>query len=806
MSVACKIFDPRRPAGAVRNGFISPQRLILKEELRMKKVLSLVLAFAMILGSFGFVFASEFSDVTDTEYYSEPVNVLTGFGVIAGYPDGTFKPANVVTRAEMVTMIVAALNIPVKGGATTKRFSDVELTHWAAGYIDYGASVGFVAGYPDGTFKPEQTVSYNEALTMIVAALGYTAESLPGVWPGNFVNKAQSLGILDICRTTGTAGAPRQDVACFLYSALPQYIGYVDKDGAFHTNIGKDGNSDTMLNRLGATAYNADAYGEAQPFVVTGEEDSQINLQNYLGAYVTAYQNKDEEIVAIKEVLSEFIEGDYDDLKDEYKFDSATKVDYISFLNGEQNGSKDYAGEDGIKLAVKLSGKNVKEVYSMQQWEAKSTFRAADDIQDEIIDDQAIGGFAFPLDEDDEIDAKAFAMVGKSAISELAEDDIITVYLNKNDEIVKIEVSTETIEGAVTKINTAGTKYTIGGKAYGIAEFSSLAPALEDEGTWYLDYAGKLFDFDEADDTTSNYAIILATGADAGRYGSSSGYAKLLLADGTTKEYQVKSDVTGTISGNAWANASSYPAGALVKYALNSSDVVTELTVATDTAADKAFDANGIYNNIALASGTAIFSYKEGGDLDDADSYEVLKAADLNEAEFKKITYMAESGSFKAVLIEGISAGEDIYAIFISKDAKTSDGNVWTALYDGEVTELTLEESLAPTTFTTGSAAMYTLTFDGDDIVTKTTAASGTSVSANVAKATSVSGNVFKDGDSKSYSLDANIAVYVYDESDDEWAAKAKSALGGRKGAFNSITLVDTDADGDYDIAIVVKP
>ena len=185
------------PTGAGRNGFVNPQRLILKEELRMKKVLSLVLAFAMILGSFGFVFASEFSDVKDTEYYSEPVNVLTGFGVIAGYPDGTFKPANVVTRAEMVTMIVAALNIPVKGGATTKRFTDVELTHWAAGYIDYGASVGFVAGYPDGTFKPEQTVSYNEALTMIIASLGYTLESLNGEYPGAFVNKAKGLGILE---------------------------------------------------------------------------------------------------------------------------------------------------------------------------------------------------------------------------------------------------------------------------------------------------------------------------------------------------------------------------------------------------------------------------------------------------------------------------------------------------------------------------------------------------------------------------------------------------------------------------------
>ena len=113
-----------RLTGADRRGLVGPQRLILKEELRMKKVLSLVLAFAMILGSFGFVFASDFSDVKDTEYYSEPVNVLSGLGVIAGFPDGTFKPGDNVTRAQMATMITAALGIPVKGSGATG-FSDV---------------------------------------------------------------------------------------------------------------------------------------------------------------------------------------------------------------------------------------------------------------------------------------------------------------------------------------------------------------------------------------------------------------------------------------------------------------------------------------------------------------------------------------------------------------------------------------------------------------------------------------------------------------------------------------------------------
>ena len=806
MSVACKIFDPRLPDWGRQERFVSPQRLILKEELRMKKVLSLVLAFAMILGSFGFVFASNFPDVSDTAYFGEPVNVLTGFGVIAGYPDGTFKPTNVVTRAEMVTMIVAALNIPVKGGATTVRFSDVPVTHWAAGYIDYGASVGFVAGYPDGSFQPEKEVSYNEALTMIVAALGYTAESLPGSWPGNFVNKVQSLGILDICRTTGTAGAPRQDIACFLYQALTQPIGYVNKDGTFVENIGKDGKGDdTMLKRLGGELYDPDDSGSKKagdPFVVTGEEDAQINLQNYLGAYVTAYANSDGEIVAIKEVLSEYIEGDYaGDLEDTYKFDGAKKVDYISFTNGDKDSSTQDYKQDGIKLAVKLSGKSVKEVYSVQVWAAAGTFRAAEDIQDEITDDQAINGYDFALNDDDEIDAATFAIVGDRAdINALAEDDIVTVYLHKNgdakDKIAKIEVSTKTVEGEVTKITTGSSpKYTVGGTAYKLAADAICAtPALEDEGTFFLNYAGKIFDFD-AVEGTSNYAIVLAKDSSTS-WGTTTYQLRLFLADGTVKEFKADATPFGAAT-----------VGDLVKYTVNSSDKITGIAAPDGSAASGKFDKNSIYNTMAAGATTIVFSYN-GGDVDSDESYEVLKGTDLAEAEFTGMDYFVSDKAFKAILVSGVSTADDIFAIFVSKDAKTSDGYVWTALYDGKVQDLTLDVTPDPEAYTTGSAVkMYTLTFTSDDIVNKVKeVAAGDYVSkaADVSAATSVSGNVFKDGAKASYSLDS-IAVYVYDESDDEWTAKAASALAGRKGSFKSITLIDSDKDGDYDIAIVTK-
>ncbi len=156
----------------------------------MRKVLSFVLVLSLVLGSFGFAFAAPLSDVVGQDC-EEAVNVLTELGVVQGYPDGTFKPAQVVTRAEMAVIVVSALGLE-DYAVGTANFSDMA-GHWSNGYVAYAASLGIIAGYPDGTFKPNQIVSYDEAAKMLVAALGYTPDSLVGTWPANYVVKLSPL-------------------------------------------------------------------------------------------------------------------------------------------------------------------------------------------------------------------------------------------------------------------------------------------------------------------------------------------------------------------------------------------------------------------------------------------------------------------------------------------------------------------------------------------------------------------------------------------------------------------------------------
>ncbi|MGD9567020.1 MAG: S-layer homology domain-containing protein [Sedimentibacter sp.] len=161
----------------------------------MKKVLSLVLAMAMILSSFSFAFALP-SDVEGTDY-ANAVERLGALDIIVGYEDGTFKPDNSITRAEFAAIAIRALgmeDIAVDSVDNTK-FADVRGTHWASGYVNLATAQGIIVGYPDGTFKPEAQVTYSEAIAMIVRLLGYEPALNSNVWPSNYLTKASEIGL-----------------------------------------------------------------------------------------------------------------------------------------------------------------------------------------------------------------------------------------------------------------------------------------------------------------------------------------------------------------------------------------------------------------------------------------------------------------------------------------------------------------------------------------------------------------------------------------------------------------------------------
>ncbi|MBQ4124099.1 S-layer homology domain-containing protein [bacterium] len=107
-----------------------------------------------------------YPDVPYGYWASCDINTLTENDILAGYPNGTFKPSSNISRAEMATMVVKGFNLP-SCNLDTNLFSDVSPSHWASRNIASAVENGIMAGYPNNTFKPNQPLSRAEAFSII---------------------------------------------------------------------------------------------------------------------------------------------------------------------------------------------------------------------------------------------------------------------------------------------------------------------------------------------------------------------------------------------------------------------------------------------------------------------------------------------------------------------------------------------------------------------------------------------------------------------------------------------------------------
>jgi uncharacterized repeat protein (TIGR02543 family) len=122
--------------------------------------------------------ANRFPDVVDGAWYNVAVSTLARAGIVEGMPDGMFHPTNTISRAELATIISRFTNI--SGGKAT--FPD-SVNHWASSYIATAADNGWVLGYPDGTFKPNNPISRAETVTMINRLLERNPETEDDLLP-----------------------------------------------------------------------------------------------------------------------------------------------------------------------------------------------------------------------------------------------------------------------------------------------------------------------------------------------------------------------------------------------------------------------------------------------------------------------------------------------------------------------------------------------------------------------------------------------------------------------------------------------
>lgn len=194
-----------------------------------RRFMSALIAVMMIISTFTAlpVFA-EFSDLAKDNNAYEAVDVLNKLGIINGYEeDGVvkFKPDNNVTRAEFTAMLLRTRGMGAVGSTSLENppFPDVVTpdVSWAIGNIRTARELKIINGYDDGTFKPNNNVSYEEAIKMIVCALGYGEMGADGAfWYTRYLNTATSLGFLEGAGGAVATPATRATIAKMLYNCL----------------------------------------------------------------------------------------------------------------------------------------------------------------------------------------------------------------------------------------------------------------------------------------------------------------------------------------------------------------------------------------------------------------------------------------------------------------------------------------------------------------------------------------------------------------------------------------------------------
>ena len=211
-----------------------------------KKIISLVLALVMVLGTFTSVFAAEPTKKAEAKKAEagEKVEKVVGKDnkiqyiidkkLVEGYEDGTYGLDKNIKRSEITRLLVLAngneaLAKQLQG--SMKIYSDVDAKHWANGVISVGTTVpsdangiAMLAGYPDGSFKPENDVTYAELAKMLVvlAKKDLTADMVKNAkWATSWMTWAAQLGILDDVNVVDSnKAANRADAFTMVYNAL----------------------------------------------------------------------------------------------------------------------------------------------------------------------------------------------------------------------------------------------------------------------------------------------------------------------------------------------------------------------------------------------------------------------------------------------------------------------------------------------------------------------------------------------------------------------------------------------------------
>lgn len=486
-------------------------------------------------------------------YYEEAIGLLTKMGIFAGYEDGSIKPESTITRAEMAAVILRVMGIE-QMSTYAGIFTDVDASHWAASVIQTAANMNIIAGMGDGTFAPDSPVTYEQAVKMVVCAVGYDnlAKGLGG-YPTGYIAVAARKDVEVTKNTPGVVGeqATRGTVAKLVYNAL---------NALYPTPSGSDASGVTYATSDDVTVSSKLHNVFCEEGVLTATYSTSIDpsitlskgqiaiddivfnrsevadMEKYVGykikVYYTEYNNDGDKtiIYVVPNRKNDTLTIDADDIDSitniksadaviEYRYtdnSSKTKKAKLSSPTIIYNGKKLYAKdidtdesmEDFITPEVgelvlnDYDGDGKYDVLFVNKYETIVATSATEKA--------VMGKYNKPakVDLNNEDDDKLITIVkdGKEiATKSVKKWDVLTMQRSVNsvgDKVYNIEVCNDTIEGKITDLDEDedDVKVTIDGKTYEVDSnlFASGDVKIKKEGKFYLDKFGRIAGMESA--------------------------------------------------------------------------------------------------------------------------------------------------------------------------------------------------------------------------------------------------------------------------------------------------------------------
>ena len=515
------------------------------------KFMSGILAFSMALSLFvpkTFAYKVN-SDVAGT-VYEEAATTLGALGVMIGDDTGLFRPDDAVTRAEFSKIAVHILGLEdtAKTSQGISKFPDVATDHWANGYINVATSQKLIIGDDTGSFRPDDKISYQEAITILVRALGYEyVANTKGGYPTGFLVVGSDTGLTKKTSSIGTDPCKRGTTAQMTYNSLTinlmEPTGYTQGENITYEVTDKTllenklgivkntgvvtGNSVTKLTGTSSLNKNQVEIDSKEVFFV-GSSDIDRHLGYNVTYYVKEEDNGDKTVILAQKDASrnDEITIAVDELSQEIKEDSTSifyRIDEDSKeteLELEAEKKVIYNDKYTSKLKNPATG-TVKVLDTDRNGKYDVVF--IDEYVNYIVDDIATASKKIydkngktALDLNTETNKNLTVILENKdgeevKFEDIKEWDVLSVF--KNDNYLRAVVCGEYVEGKITEKATDSHKVVIDKTEYHVAsglDFDLLK--LDLEGVFYLDMNGDIAAFNAEYKKGSNYAYLINAG------------------------------------------------------------------------------------------------------------------------------------------------------------------------------------------------------------------------------------------------------------------------------------------------------